>query len=209
MEPCRTLKPWNQMSKKRILSPRIHILCNGEVLEYGYFSDFRDHIARARNIVVKKDFKGLAPWQLIEKAIAYKESITGFDADDQVWCVFDVDDYWKDNQKEFEDAIEKARENDIKLAWSNECFELWLLLHFQVVSGEIPRIDYHKKLKLAFKTHKLDVYEKNGAGMFPKTFDFIESGLRNAKQLPKPKIIKNNPSTGIVPLIEKLREFLD
>ena len=198
------------MSKKRILSPRIHILCNGEVLEYDYLCDFRDHIARAGNILVKrKDFKRLAPWQLIEKAIAYKNSIEGFDPDDQVWCVFDVDDYWKNNQKKFKDAIKKAEENGIELAWSNECFELWLLLHFQAVSGETPRSEYHKKLKLAFKTHKIGVYEKNGAGMFPKTFDFIEKGLSNAKQLPKPKIISKNPSTGVISLIEKLREFLD
>ena len=198
------------MSKKRILSPRIHILCNGEVLEYDYLCDFRDHIARAGNILVKrKDFKRLAPWQLIEKAIAYKNSIEGFDPDDQVWCVFDVDDYWKNNQKKIEDAIKKTEENGIELAWSNECFELWLLLHFQAVSGETPRSDYHKKLKLAFKTHKIGVYEKNGAGMFPKTFDFIEKGLSNAKQLPKPKIISKNPSTGVISLIEKLREFLD
>lgn len=208
MERCHTLKPWNQMIRRRIF-PRIYILCNGEILEYTYFSDFRDHIARARNIIVRKDFKGLAPWQLIEKAIAYKSSIKGFDPDDQVWCVFDVDDYWKDNQEKFEDAIKKAKENDIKLAWSNECFELWLLLHFQVVSGEIPRKDYHEKLKLAFKAHKLGVYKKNGAEMFPKTFGFIETGLSNARQLPKPKIISKNPSTGVAPLIEKLREFLN
>ena len=209
MEPCHTLKPWNQMSKKRILSPRIHILCNGEVLEYAYFCDFRDHIARARNIVVKKDFKGIAPWQLIEKATAYKNSITGFDSDDQVWCVFDVDNYWKDNQEKFENSIKKAEKNNIKLAWGNECFEIWLLLHFQAVSGKIPRKDYHKKLESAFKVHKIGTYEKNGAGMFPKTFDFIEKGLSNARQLPKPKIISKNPSTGVVPLIEKLSEFLD
>ena len=104
------------MSKKRILSPRIHILCNGEVLEYSYFSDFRDHIARAGNILVKrKDFKGLAPWQLIEKAIAYKNSIKGFDPDDQVWCVFDIDEYWKDNQKKIEDAIKKQEKMILNL----------------------------------------------------------------------------------------------
>ena len=83
------------------------------------------------------------------------------------------------------------------------------MLHFQAVSGEIPRSDYHKKLKSAFTTHKLGVYKKNGAEMFPKTFGFIEKGLSNAKQLPKPKIISKNPSTGVVPLIEKLREFLE
>ena len=39
MEPCHTLKPWNQMIRRRIF-PRIHILCNGEILEYTYFCDF-------------------------------------------------------------------------------------------------------------------------------------------------------------------------
>jgi RloB-like protein len=42
---------------------------------------------------------------------------------DQVWCVLDVDDF------DFGEALAAAHRNDINLAISNPCFELWLLLH--------------------------------------------------------------------------------
>ena len=203
----------NPMNEKHTLKSKIHILCNGEVLEYTYFCDFRDHIALARTIrVERKGFGGLAPWKLIEKAVAYRKSIEDFEDDDQIWCVFDVDNFLNDNPEEYNKAIAEAKNNGIKLAWSNECFELWLLLHFQVVSGEIPRKGYHKKLASAFRTQHLGVYQKNGDKMFENTFNFVDAAIKNANNLPQPNVVTNNhstnPSTGMVPLIETLQGFL-
>ncbi len=42
------------------------------------------------------------------------------DGDDEVWCVFDVDD----NEENIQEAVEMARENNIKIALSNPCFEV-------------------------------------------------------------------------------------
>ena len=62
---------------------------------------------------------------------------------DHVWAVFDKDDLDQNEttRKRFEDAFTLARENAVKIAYSNECFELWLLLHFVNVSHatHIPR----------------------------------------------------------------------
>lgn len=46
---------------------------------------------------------------------------------DEFWCVFDVE--WPRNHPGLKDAIERARQNNIRLAVSNPCFELWLILH--------------------------------------------------------------------------------
>ena len=48
---------------------------------------------------------------------------------DEFWCVFDVE--WPRNHPGLSEAIQQAGANDIKLAVSNPCFELWLILHFQ------------------------------------------------------------------------------
>jgi hypothetical protein len=48
---------------------------------------------------------------------------------DEFWCVFDVE--WPRNHPGLEEAVWQARANSIKLAVSNPCFELWLILHFQ------------------------------------------------------------------------------
>ena len=45
---------------------------------------------------------------------------------DQVWCVFDRDDH-----PGFEDAITRAEANEINIAVSNPCLELWFVIHFQ------------------------------------------------------------------------------
>jgi len=48
---------------------------------------------------------------------------------DEFWCVFDVE--WPRNRPGLIDAIERARQNNIRLAVSNPCFELWLILHYK------------------------------------------------------------------------------
>lgn len=42
------------------------------------------------------------------------------------WIVFDKDDY-----QDFDEAIEFAGKNGFEVAYSNQAFELWFLLHFK------------------------------------------------------------------------------
>lgn len=46
---------------------------------------------------------------------------------DECWCIFDVE--WPKNHPNLNSAILLAQEKDIKLAISNPCFEVWLILH--------------------------------------------------------------------------------
>lgn len=59
---------------------------------------------------------------------------------DHVWAVFDKDDLDQNEttRKRFEDAFTLAQNNDVNIAYSNECFELWLLLHFVNISNATP-----------------------------------------------------------------------
>ena len=52
---------------------------------------------------------------------------------DACWCIFDVE--WPRNHPNLAAAVCLAEENGIRLAISNPCFELWLILHHQ---------DHHK-----------------------------------------------------------------
>lgn len=45
----------------------------------------------------------------------------------EYWCVFDVE--VPTQHPRLHDAIQMARDNDINVAISNPCFELWLILH--------------------------------------------------------------------------------
>jgi len=62
---------------------------------------------------------------------------------DEFWCVFDVE--WPRNHPGLGEAVLQARANGIKLAVSNPCFELWLILHFQ---GQAAWLDNNEARRL-------------------------------------------------------------
>ncbi len=195
---------------KIAMKPRIFILCNGELAEPLYFQDFKDHL-RAHNIVIryKKEFLRKAPWDFIKAAIKFKEELESkgdfvSDDGDQVWCVFDVDNYLDDNEKKFHEGLKLADENGLNIAWSNECFEFWFLSHFALHSSTIPRADYHKKLAKNFKDNSLGIYKKNMEGIFESLLPFQETGVKHAKKLYVKGEVNNNPSTAIHLLVEEL-----
>ncbi|MFC8047858.1 RloB family protein [Nocardia sp. NPDC057353] len=68
---------------------------------------------------------GATPMRLVESACADKRRA---DLDiDHYWCVFDVES--PQPHPHLERARRKARDNGVRLAISNPCFELWLVLH--------------------------------------------------------------------------------
>lgn len=68
---------------------------------------------------------------------------------DEVWCVCDVDD------PPFMHEIRPiAHANDIHLAISNPCIELWLLLHFEPQTAYLKRRDAQSRAKGHLKCEK-------------------------------------------------------
>ena len=51
-----------------------------------------------------------------------------------IWCVFD-----RDEHPQIEEAKALAAENGVLIAFSNPCFELWLLLHYQSQTSWLER----------------------------------------------------------------------
>lgn len=64
----------------------------------------------------------------------------------QVWCVFDRDREPNDGKDSaFNDSIIAANAKGIKTAWSNDDFELWVLLHFEDVN--VNDVSYQSRSK--------------------------------------------------------------
>lgn len=192
------------------MKPRIFILSNGELAEPQYFQDFKDHLeANTVRVIEYKQFRGKAPWEFIKAAAKYKVKLESaghfYDEDgDQFWCVFDIDNYWKENEKDFRAALALAKKSGIRLAWSNECFELWFLCHFGPSSSAIPRRDYHKKLEKTFKDKGLGDYKKNMELIFEPLLPYQEVAIKNAKKLFTAGKVETNPSTAVFLLVEEL-----
>ncbi len=66
---------------------------------------------------------------------------------DEVWCVFDMD--IKHGEKEFSDfdnAIKSGIAKGYKIAYSNDCFEVWFYLHYYYTDQKNHRKFYYKAL---------------------------------------------------------------
>ena len=148
------------------------IVCGGEQTEKNYFeklSNFIKDIVNKDQEILKIDIKVMAydPLKMVADTIKYCESINIIY--NHVWIVFDKDDF-----NNFDNAIEKAssfnkknlKTNKFKLhtLWSNKCFELWLLLHFQNINASFTIDNYKQKLSNELNEH----YVKNDSEIFSK-----------------------------------------
>jgi hypothetical protein len=120
---------------------RLLIVCEGRVTEPKYFSDMR-RAEEIRLVEIRIEGAGAVPRTVVQRALALKEEAEreakrSSDPSlrfDEVWCVFDIDDHPRLN-----DAKQLADANEILLAISNPCFELWVLLHLKDQTAHIDR----------------------------------------------------------------------
>ena len=70
-----------------------------------------------------------------------------------IWVVFDKDDF---PDRDFNRAIGMAEAGGMRVAYSNQAFEYWFLLHYNLVQGPMHRNQYETKLSglLGFSYNK-------------------------------------------------------
>jgi hypothetical protein len=101
------------------------VFCEGEASEPDYINalkrlpSIRDNTA----INIEIDPGQGVPLTLVRLAIERAAD----DEVDECWCVFDVE--WPRHHPHLAQAIRLAEDHGIRLAISNPCFELWLILH--------------------------------------------------------------------------------
>lgn len=115
---------------------KILIVCEGRNTEPSYFRQFR--CATADIEVMGEGFNTIS---LVNKAEEYciKHERNKKERYDEVWCVFD-----KDSFDTFDAAIKLAKKKGYHVAFSNQAFEYWLILHFENhQGGGLHRDAYH------------------------------------------------------------------
>ncbi len=183
----------------REIKQRFLIGCEGSKTEPNYFKSFR-----VPKIVIEIQGLGQNPTKLVQSVKELKSQ--GDDDYDQVWCVFDRDSWTK---QDFNNAISNAEKYGFEVAYSNEAFELWYVLHFEFLNTGIPREDYMKKLTFML----CKKYQKNSRNIYDDLIDRQDTAIKNAKKLLKQYEPQNpeqdNPSTTVHLLIEQLNKFVD
>ena len=96
--------------------------------------------------------------------------------------------------------------------WSNQCIELWFLLHFSFMQSDLHRSSYWPKLTEILSAQGLGPYEKNRADMYQILFPYMNAAIANAEKLDKINDGKlpsaSAPGTKVHVLVKKLKPYL-
>lgn len=190
------------------------IVCEGEKTEPNYFSSFSKNI-KSDIYSLELDIKGEGSntRDLVRRAIEYRNK--AYIPYDRVWVVMDKDSFTPDD---FNGAIAKAQSNNIRVAWTNEAFELWYLLHFQYRVTAMSRDDFKRKIEIAInqkitaknRSAKKFKYQKNSKETSRYLLDYgsQEKAIKNAVKLMGQHNDTNyalhNPCTTVHLLVQEL-----
>lgn len=123
--------PSRKNSPTKKTAPFVRIFCEGEVTERLYFKGFTQE-CRLSDADPQQP-NDYSPMGLVKAAIKEQKQARkdGYKEDDiHLWVVMD-----KDQHEDIEKAIHLAQKNNIQIAFSNLCFEYWLLLHFEYTTA--------------------------------------------------------------------------
>jgi len=193
-------KPKSSKARKKstlFLKESFLIFCEGET-EVGYFNSFRKKA---------KLVKGGNAIQRVENAISEKNKKQNINPIDHYWIVFDKDDA---TDQEFINAIHLAEKNGINVAWSNQAFELWIILHFTWLGHFCHRDEYETRIKQYLKWYsKNEKGDRQGKRLYNETSQKVAIAIANASKIFEvtsqtiPHLITHS-STTVYKLVESL-----
>jgi RloB-like protein len=218
-------KPWAkrlEAKKREIKSIDIRsifrIYCEGQNTEPNYFDSFPVNTETKIEEIIGL---GRSKTSLVEKVIELLKDgnfLLGqseYDENRQIWVVFDFD---KRNDKgedvDFNNAIKLAISNNINVAYSNDSFELWFILHFNYNDAILTRNEYYEILSEHFNIN----YEKHGKekefskSIYNMLLQNQDQALKHAKKLHESyedeSYCTHMPCTTVYLLVQELNKCL-
>lgn len=152
------------------------IYCEGENTEPSYFKHYK-----LSNVKVSCFGEGYNTLSLVKRAIDLRNKAKDADKPyDEVWCVFDRDPPRTNggghSPQNFNEAIALAEKEGIRVAYSIQAFEYWLILHFNDhQGGTMDRNDYDKMLNRYLKPFGCSYDGKGSKIVTRQIFDVLEA----------------------------------
>lgn len=181
------------------------IVCEGESTEPAYFNAMRKKL---RLSAIHIDVVGLKdrsePIDVVQHAISKKKGAYKGVPYNKIWCVIDVE--IPIPHQSLEEAIEKAKDNNLEIILSNPFFEYWLLLHFEKVTTVFEKgEELYSALNEVHPT-----YKKTRIG-FDVLYPHTNTAIKHSKEVLKEQHndaedLRNcNPSTHVHKIVEYLQ----
>lgn len=187
----------------RDLAKRFLIVCEDNKSAPNYFEALKTHFGlSATSIMVAGSGGNSQPIQVVERAVELKkragEPNGGTEPFEQVWCVIDGD-----HGDKIKNARAKAKAKKIELAISTQCFEYWVLLHFE--ESAAPTADCASVVRRLKKKH-VPQYDK-GSYNFDAIMAMVRNACERAERLRQPGINRGelpehqNPCSDVYKLV--------
>lgn len=210
-------KAWMQprRDKAKQLQPEYHLIVSeGTDTEPAYFRSIRDIInSRFQGKIHLSVFgEGDNTLNLLEKA--RKRAMADPNGYKHVWVLYDMDDFPADHIDRTAQLCHtlSTEETQYHAIWSNQCIELWFLLHFSYMHSDLRRTEYWPKLTECLQSLGEGNYTKNRPDMYRILYPMMNFAIANAKRLAKKNQrkppSKAAPGTAVYELIELLKPYL-
>lgn len=204
-------------SAPRTVLPERHLfVTEGTKTEPNYLNGMVDAICRNYGEAARRQFKiiggGDNTLNLLKKAEKHQRNEG--DGYQHVWIIYDQDDFPAcnfDNTWDRCEALNEQFEGGIRYhaIWSNECVELWFLLHFDYLDTAIGRDQYRDILSERLGRR----YDKTDETLFDALLPRMRCAVKNAKLLmsrypegtPPSQCV---PGTNFYELVEYLEAYL-
>ena len=220
--------PRHRGRKSRTVQSVFHMFCEGEKTEPNYLNDYvsrrwnavrkqkergTQYIDRVkvRDVLCVEDMEENTPIALVKAAIDKQRRCP---AGDVFWVVYDREAVNKYKEADHAKARALADSNDIHIALSNVCFEVWLLLHKQKTCAAYDSYDdlaRRSKLKKHFKgydkANRLDLTDEEICGARDNARRMNEAtrkGANKGDEVPS----RLNPYTGMPYLLDAIDAFI-
>lgn len=197
------------LRNKTIMSHRLGnylIVTDTKETEKNYFEGLRESLSEhaKKNIVIK--VLNTKTEDLIQKAKEFSSKEPQYN---QIWIVFDRDQVVK-----FDSIIEEAKKSEMKVAWSNPCFEIWLSAYFGLMPNIVSSIECCESFKKTFKKYTGKEYAKNLKSLYDillkngdeiRAIELASNKLKQAQEktnLPS----KQFPATIVHKLVKEIKE---
>ena len=167
------------------------IYSEGKNTEPDYFRAIRHDLLGALVDVEMIDAVGV-PTTIAEKACKRTAAMkrarrqkSSFEEGDQVWAVFDRDEHPK-----VPEALERCRMSNVRVAFSDPCFELWLILHLD----DFDRLDDRHQVQAAL-ARVCEGYDPKGrkSADFSKLMPNVQDAEERAEQQLRRREAEDHP----------------
>ncbi|MGK0291396.1 MAG: hypothetical protein ACI86H_002864 [bacterium] len=214
------------MPKKRGVSNKpvkqiLRIYCEGKKTEPNYLNRYKENYLENRRVKVKVEpTKKITPEQLVDEAIKKKKDKNILKSD-PFWVVYDRESRNQYTDEYHQKVLAKAKKNQINIALTNVCFEVWILLHFVDVSASYSNCNDLIKsnlFKKELEKRGISDYEKGNQSIFDVLSDSIDLAKSRAEKMNQTTIKSSyhdestpyrlNPYTSVHKLLDAIDEFM-